>query len=88
MAKVAISIPDDLYERADRVAERVGVSRSELYSRALREYLAPVDAAEITRRLDAVHGGAGRELPAGGAERAWLDAGAEELARALEDDEW
>ncbi len=81
MAKVAVSIPDDLYERADRIAASDGVSRSELYARALREYLDPRDDAEITRRLNDAYAD-------GGGDAAWLDAAARELARALQDDEW
>ena len=82
MVKVAVSIPDELFDRAARVAERDGISRSELYAQALREYLGPLDAAEITRQLDAVHGVADQD------ERAWIDAAAQELGRALADDEW
>ena len=38
--KTAVSVPDDVFERADRLARRSGLSRSEVYSRALREYVA------------------------------------------------
>jgi metal-responsive CopG/Arc/MetJ family transcriptional regulator len=37
--KVAISLPDEVFERSERVAKRLKVSRSELYSRALREFI-------------------------------------------------
>ncbi|MBW2720031.1 MAG: ribbon-helix-helix protein, CopG family [Deltaproteobacteria bacterium] len=38
--KTAVSVPNEVFERAERLAKRLKVSRSELYSRALREYLA------------------------------------------------
>ena len=38
--KTAVSVPDEVFQRAERLAKRMKVSRSELYSRALREYLA------------------------------------------------
>ena len=37
--KTAVSVPNEVFERAERLAKRLEVSRSELYSRALREYL-------------------------------------------------
>ncbi|HEV8244991.1 MAG TPA: ribbon-helix-helix protein, CopG family [Polyangiaceae bacterium] len=37
--KTAISIPDELFERAEREAKRLRISRSELFARAVREFL-------------------------------------------------
>lgn len=53
--KTAISIPDDLFEAAERAAEHLGVSRSELYRRALREFLAEHGDRSVTAALDAVY---------------------------------
>ena len=50
--KTAVSVPNEVFERADRLAKRLEVSRSELYSRALREYLARHSADEVTQALD------------------------------------
>lgn len=50
--KTAVSIPDDLFARADRLAHRAGRSRSHLYSAALREYLARHGPDEVTEALD------------------------------------
>ncbi len=41
--KIAVSVPDELFERADELADRLGVSRSQVYARALEEYLAAHD---------------------------------------------
>lgn len=55
--KTAVSIPDPIFEAADRLARRRRVSRSALYAEALELLLAgQVEAdAEITRRLDEVY---------------------------------
>ena len=50
--KTAVSVPNEVFERADRLAKQLEVSRSELYSRALREYLARHSADEVTQALD------------------------------------
>jgi metal-responsive CopG/Arc/MetJ family transcriptional regulator len=50
--KTAISVPDDVYQRAERLAKRERRSRSEVYSAALREYVARHDPDEVTMALD------------------------------------
>jgi predicted transcriptional regulator len=52
--KTAVSVPDDLFQAGERLARRLGLSRSGLYARALQEFLARHDD-EITRRLDEVY---------------------------------
>lgn len=54
--KTAISIPDKLFESAERFAQRQGMSRSELYATALRYYLQEHRSEGITERLDEVYG--------------------------------
>lgn len=51
--KTAISVPDDVFEQADRLARRAGRSRSDVYSAALREYVARHDPEQVTEALDA-----------------------------------
>jgi metal-responsive CopG/Arc/MetJ family transcriptional regulator len=53
--KTAISIPDELFESAERFAERQGLSRSELYVTALRTYLNEQRRQGITEALNAVY---------------------------------
>ena len=55
--KTAISVENDLLEEADRVAEQVGVSRSRLFSLALRDYLNHRRQEEMIERLNQVYGG-------------------------------
>lgn len=53
--KTAISLPDALFESADALAQRLGVSRSELYATAVAEFLAKHHDAKVTERLDQVY---------------------------------
>ncbi len=52
--KTTVSLPDDLFARADESARRQGISRSRLYAKALSEYLGRRRAAEVTARLNEV----------------------------------
>ena len=52
--KTAVSVPDDLFRKADRLARAAGKSRSEVYSAALRDYLARHSADEVTTALNRV----------------------------------
>lgn len=54
--KTAISLPDDLFRSADTLAERLGISRSQLFATALAEYLAKHQTRKLTDRLNAVYG--------------------------------
>ena len=53
--KTAISIPDDIFKSADELAGQMGVSRSELYARAVAEYLAKHRDSDVTARLNDVY---------------------------------
>jgi antitoxin MazE6 len=55
--KTAVSIPDPVFDAAEELASRLGVSRSELYARALSEFLGERLEREVTERLDAVYAG-------------------------------
>lgn len=52
--KTAISIPDDLFAEADRLAHELGTSRSQLYSRAIREFIERHSPDRVTASLNAV----------------------------------
>jgi metal-responsive CopG/Arc/MetJ family transcriptional regulator len=53
--KVALSIPDELFESAEALVKRLGVSRSRLYATALADYVARQQSQKVTARLDAVY---------------------------------
>ncbi len=52
--KTAVSIPDDLFRRADELATQLGKSRSELYREALADYVARRDPRAVTSALNEI----------------------------------
>jgi metal-responsive CopG/Arc/MetJ family transcriptional regulator len=50
--RTAVSIPDDIYQSAERLARRTKRSRSRLYGDALREYLARHAPDEVTEAMN------------------------------------
>jgi metal-responsive CopG/Arc/MetJ family transcriptional regulator len=53
--KAAVSIPDPVFEAADKLAQRMGVSRSRLYSVALQRFVQDHDDEAITAKLNEVY---------------------------------
>jgi len=60
--KTAISIPDEVFEAADRAAKKLGVSRSELYSTAVYEYIERHRVEDVTSRLNDLYAAEDSEL--------------------------
>ena len=54
--KVAISLPDPVFEAAETIRRRLGVSRSRFYSKALEAHVRTHQADEIREALDEVYG--------------------------------
>jgi antitoxin MazE6 len=52
--KTAISIPDDVFEQAERLARRTKKSRSQLFSDALKEYVARHAPDDVTDAMNRV----------------------------------
>jgi metal-responsive CopG/Arc/MetJ family transcriptional regulator len=61
--KTAISLPDELFEAADALAKKLGLTRSRLVAEALAEYVAKHRTSRLTERLDAVYATKGAEVP-------------------------
>ena len=55
--KTAISLPDALYADAEKTAKDLGIPRSQLFARALEEFIRHHRRERITERLDMVYGG-------------------------------
>jgi metal-responsive CopG/Arc/MetJ family transcriptional regulator len=53
--KTAISVPDELFEKAEAAAKRLHVSRSELYARALADFLSSQDPSAVTAKLNEIY---------------------------------
>jgi predicted transcriptional regulator len=54
--KTAISVPDEIFRRATRYAKRLGISRSELFTRAVEEFLEEQRSREILASYDRAFG--------------------------------
>ena len=54
--KVAISLPDPVFQAAEHLAKRLKKPRSRLYAEAIAEYVGTHGSSAITERLDAVYG--------------------------------
>lgn len=52
--KTAVSVPDRVFAKAERLAKHLKTSRSELYSKALEEFLARHSPDEVTDALNKV----------------------------------
>lgn len=76
--KTAVSIPDDVFEDAERLASRLQTSRSKLYARALAEFVARHDDDRVTTLMDQ----AVRE--AGGGGDSFVQAAARQTAQRVE----
>ncbi len=59
--KTAISIPDEVFEDAERLAGRLQTSRSQLYARALVEFVARHDDDRVVEAMDKVVDDVGAE---------------------------
>jgi metal-responsive CopG/Arc/MetJ family transcriptional regulator len=80
--KTAVSIPDGIFEAAEKTAQKLGIPRSQLFAKALEEFIKNHNKDAITERLNKVYHGdmeVGEEL---------LDAGLRTLRKATEHDTW
>jgi predicted transcriptional regulator len=77
--KTAISIPDPVFEAAEKLARQLKISRSELYATALATYLEREQADDVTRRLNEVYAKAESSI-----EPEWLQAQAQVIVK----EEW
>jgi metal-responsive CopG/Arc/MetJ family transcriptional regulator len=50
--KTAVSIPDEVFAEAERLAKRMKRSRSEIFSRALAEYIARHTPDRVTEAMN------------------------------------
>jgi len=63
--KTAVSLPDDLFRRAESAARRLRVSRSKLYAQAIADFLKQQNRNAITERLNDVYSRHPAEVDAG-----------------------
>ncbi|ELR97423.1 hypothetical protein [Gloeocapsa sp. PCC 73106] len=53
--KTAISIPDEVFHQAEALAKNLGLSRSELYTQAVANFLKSHRSLTVTERLNQVY---------------------------------
>ena len=53
--KTAVSVPDDLFRKAEAAARRLRVSRSKFYATAIAEFLEQRKSDAVTERLNEVY---------------------------------
>ena len=79
--KTAISLPDSLFEAAERLARRMEISRSQLFQRAVQAFLREHRDEGVTEALNQVYGR--------GSEEARLDPVLEQLQlTSIPKEEW
>ena len=55
--KVAVSIPDPIFEEAEQLAKRLNTSRSALYAQALGRFVADYAPDSVTEAMNAAEDG-------------------------------
>jgi metal-responsive CopG/Arc/MetJ family transcriptional regulator len=53
--KTAVSLPDPLFRAAERLAKRLGMTRSHLYSCAIERYVSEAKQHDVTAQLNKVY---------------------------------
>jgi len=54
--KTAVSIPVKLFAKSEKLAKELKISRSELYQRALDEFILSYNFDEVTKKLNKLFG--------------------------------
>lgn len=54
--KVAVSVPDNIFEAAERMAKQRSVPRSQIFSEALAAYIESRGSEAVTSQLNEVYG--------------------------------
>ncbi len=70
--KTAISLPDSVFEEAEALAQQLGLSRSELYTKALQEYLKQYNHHQMLHQLNQVYATESSELDPIMASMQWM----------------
>lgn len=78
--KTAVSIPDGLYLEAEKVAKSLRIPRSQLFAKAIREYIDSHKTTNVTERLNEVYSKLGDERPS--------DVNIEAIRKLTKDDAW
>jgi metal-responsive CopG/Arc/MetJ family transcriptional regulator len=53
--KTAISIPDDIFLSAEKTAKKLGIPRSQLFTKAIEEFLQNHSKENTTKKLNTIY---------------------------------
>ena len=81
--KTAVSLPDSLYRDAERTPKSMGIPRSQLYAKALEEFLCHHQREWITANLNAIYSD-----PAINDQPQIIDPGLEAIRELTKNDTW
>ncbi|EMO90609.1 hypothetical protein [Leptospira noguchii] len=81
--KTAISIPDKLFKTAEKIAKKLGIPRSQLFAKALEEFIQSHSKESITEKLNKVYSNKSKELKSN-----IVDLSVESLRKSLKNDSW
>ncbi len=81
--KTAISLPDNVYFSADKMAKQMGIPRSQLFAIALIEYIKKHKKDNVTAQLNKIYPLSSKEE-----DDAYLNASLHQLRKAAKDDAW
>ena len=81
--KTAISLPDRLYDEAEKTAKYLGLPRSQLFAKALEEFIQNHNRQHVTDQLNRVY-----TIPANNESARASDAGLDSLRELTKNDSW
>jgi len=81
LVKTTLSIPDAVYKAAERVANKLGVSRSRLYTMAIERLLESECSKGVTESLNEIYGREDSRL-----DPVWM--AMQMISLPVEDDDW
>ncbi|WP_017851782.1 hypothetical protein [Leptospira interrogans] len=81
--KTAISIPDELFKTAEKTAKKLGIPRSQLFAKALEEFIQSHSKESVTEKLNKVYSSKSKEI-----KNNITDLSVESLRKSLKNDSW
>ncbi|RHX89052.1 ChpI protein [Leptospira stimsonii] len=81
--KTAISIPDELFKTAEKTAKKLGIPRSQLFAKALEEFIQSHSKESVTEKLNQIYKNKSKET-----KNNITDLSVESLRKSLKNDSW
>ncbi|WOT12346.1 ribbon-helix-helix domain-containing protein [Leptospira interrogans] len=81
--KTAISIPDELFKAAEKIAKKLGIPRSQLFAKALEEFIQSHSKESVTEKLNKIYSNKSKET-----RNNITDLSVESLRKSLKNDSW